>query len=385
MSFFESQIQKLQLNVDVSFGLDSLAQLVAEKKIRSAILITSASFARRGIAARIVEELSPLKVHTLANVSANPKIEEIETQFSEFSDINPDLLIALGGGSVIDSAKALSRRFSLSSKLSLMEHLQHSEAVATLASIPIIAIPTTSGTGSEVTPFATVWSQEFSKKFSVTGLDLLPINVILDPRLTDSLPKEVTLSSGLDTVSHALESFWNKNRSEESSRFAIGSLELSLTSLPKLMNDLNDPDARDRMMLSSFLGGLAIAQTKTAIAHAMSYPLTAIFGIPHGIACSFALPQILEFNAEISTKEFIELANRLNYQGITEFSDGLQELLNICNVGEEVSKHLNGKHELMEVIDQMQDPARAGNNLREVTANDLRGILADATTRLNVS
>jgi alcohol dehydrogenase len=265
-----------------------------------------------------------------------------------------------------------------------MEFLKQNQVANLVDTVPIIAVPTTSGTGSEVTPFASVWSLELSKKFSISGTDLLPINVILDPRLTDSLPKNVTLSSGMDTISHALESLWNRNRTEESSRYAIRSLELSLKSLPKLMEDLSDSESRDKMLLSSFLGGLAIAQTRTALAHSISYPLTAKHGVPHGIACSFALPQILAFNAEKEPNYFNDLAMKFNFKNAEDFARSIQQLLEFCKIQEELLKNLAGKQDIINLIGEMLDPTRAGNNIREAKTEDIGKIIEKAAEMLRL-
>jgi len=384
MNLLVDQLNGLPFANHVDFGLESLPLLVLEKRKKSLVLITSSSFVNKGVIARIIDQLFPLDIHVISNVSANPKIEEIEAQFGVIRNLNPDLFIALGGGSVIDTAKALARRFSISPKISLMEFLQQNQVANLANTVPIIAVPTTSGTGSEVTPFASVWSLEFSKKFSISGPDLLPINVILDPRLTDSLPKNVTLSSGMDTISHALESLWNRNRTEDSSRYAIKSLELSLNSLPKLMEDLNDTESRDKMLLSSFLGGLAIAQTRTALAHSISYPLTAKHGVPHGIACSFALPQILAFNAEKEPKYFNDLAMKFNFKNVEEFAQSIQQLLEFCKIQEELLKNLAGKQDVINLIGEMLDPTRAGNNVREAKTEDIRKIIEKAAEMLRL-
>lgn len=384
MNLLADQLNGLPFANHVDFGLESLPLLVLEKRKKSLVLITSSSFVNKGVIARIIDQLFPLDIHVISNVSANPKIEEIEAQFGVIRNLNPDLFIALGGGSVIDTAKALARRFSISPKISLMEFLQQNQVANLANTVPIIAVPTTSGTGSEVTPFASVWSLEFSKKFSISGPDLLPINVILDPRLTDSLPKNVTLSSGMDTISHALESLWNRNRTEESSRYAIKSLELSLNSLPRLMEDLNDTESRDKMLLSSFLGGLAIAQTRTALAHSISYPLTAKHGVPHGIACSFALPQILAFNAEKEPKYFNDLAMKFNFKNVEEFAQSIQQLLEFCKIQEELLKNLAGKQDVINLIGEMLDPTRAGNNDREAKTEDIRKIIEKAAEMLRL-
>ena len=384
MNYIKNSISEIKHDKQVLFGLDSLSKLILEKQFVSVILVTSNGFVQRKTVSRIVSSLDDVKIHLIANVSTNPKIEEIEKQFDEVQNLNPDVLIALGGGSAIDTAKALVRRFSLPPRMDLMEYLKDPKLPTLKSTIPIVAVPTTSGSGSEVTPFASIWSQALSRKFSVVGFDLIPSVVVLDSNLTHTLPREVTISSGLDTVSHALESLWNRNCSEESSIFAIKSLELSLKSLPRLVNDLSDTESRDHMMLSSFLGGMAIARTQTALAHSISYPLTAHLGIPHGIACSFALPQILSFNAQVDPDKFERLANNFGYKGAEELSNGLQSLLNLVNVREVLLKYSGTKEIFFDLVSEMIDPMRAGNNLRDVSESNIKLLLESSLDKLQI-
>ncbi len=384
MNYVKNNISGIKLDNEVLFGIDSLSKLIQEKQFMNVILVTSNGFVQRKTVSRIVSSLNCVKIHVIANVSTNPKIEEIEKQFNEIQNLNPDVLIALGGGSAIDTAKALVRRFSLPPQMDLMEYLKDPKSLTLKSTIPIVAVPTTSGSGSEVTPFASIWSQALSRKFSVVGSDLVPSVVVLDSNLTHTLPREVTISSGLDTVSHALESLWNRNCSEESISFAIKSLELSLESLPRLANDLRDTESRDHMMLSSFLGGMAIAKTQTALAHSISYPLTAHLGIPHGIACSFALPQILTFNAQVDPDKFEILADNFCFKGTEEFSIGLQSLLNLLNVREVLMQYSETKENFFDLIGEMIDPMRAGNNLRDVTEPDIKLLLEISLDKLQV-
>ena len=158
------------------------------------------------------------------------------------------------------------------------------------------AIPTTSGTGAEVTPFATVWDHTNHKKHSLAGPHMYPRSALLDPSLTLSLPSEETLHTGLDATSHALESLWNHNRTPVSSVFAMRALSLIVDVLPSALEAPGDINHRSSMQEASLLAGLAISQTRTATAHAVSYPLTSHFDVPHGLACSFTLPVLLAAN-----------------------------------------------------------------------------------------
>jgi phosphonate metabolism-associated iron-containing alcohol dehydrogenase len=158
----------------------------------------------------------------------------------------------------------------------------------------LIAVPTTSGTGSEVTGWATVWHRAAGKKYSLHLPETWPEAALVDPELTLSLPAGPTLASGLDALSHALESIWNIHANPVSDGHAVGAARLVLETLPKLMLDLRDAELRRRMALAALTAGLAFSNTRTALAHSISYDMTIHHGLPHGIACSFTLGMVLE-------------------------------------------------------------------------------------------
>ncbi|WP_413813784.1 iron-containing alcohol dehydrogenase, partial [Rhizobium sp. Root482] len=142
------------------------------------------------------------------------------------------------------------------------------------APLPCYVVPTTSGTGAEVTPFATVWDETTNTKYSLANADMFPVAAILDPELTIDMPREVTLATGLDAISQALESVWNRSCNAITFGWAISSLRLSLSALGKVANTPDDLQARSDMAQASLLAGLCISHTRTALAHSMSYPIT---------------------------------------------------------------------------------------------------------------
>ena len=158
----------------------------------------------------------------------------------------------------------------------------------------LIAIPTTAGTGSEVTPWATIWDQAAGQKYSLHQECTWPEAAVIDADLMISLPAGATLASGLDALSHALEAIWNVNRNPVSMSLAVQSARRTLATLPALMRDLHNPQLRSDMAEAALLAGLAFSNTKTALAHSLSYDITLQHGVPHGIACSFSLPLVLE-------------------------------------------------------------------------------------------
>jgi alcohol dehydrogenase len=163
----------------------------------------------------------------------------------------------------------------------------------TSAIVPIIAVPTTSGTGSEVTHWATVWDSANGNKYSLAHPLLYPEAAVLDPALIVGAPRGLTLATGLDSLSHALESIWNVNANPVSANFAVEAAREIIETLPRLLDNLGDVELRARQARASLLAGFAFSQTKTALAHNISYDITLKTGLIHGVACSFSLPIVM--------------------------------------------------------------------------------------------
>ncbi|MBN8956980.1 MAG: phosphonoacetaldehyde reductase [Rhizobiales bacterium] len=227
------------------------------------------------------------------DVAPNPDCRLLTAQCRRFAEASSraEVIVALGGGSVIDSAKVFAaaggdftwvRRF-----------LETKDGADALTATPIIAVPTTAGTGSEVTCWATVWDEANEKKYSLARPSLYPEAALIDPLLMCGKPRALTISTGLDALSHALESLWNVNANPVSANHAVAAARRIIDTMPKLAGDLDNVALRSDMAIASLSAGLAFSNTKTAIAHSLSYPLTLRHNLPHGIACSFSLPMIL--------------------------------------------------------------------------------------------
>lgn len=339
-------------------------------------LVTSAGFTRRGVVGRIQATLGDRLVGVLDDVNPNPDVLDIDTQARKLRALSPDCILALGGGSSMDTAKALARLLPQPERMTLAGHFRDGEKLQPARALPIVTIPTTSGTGAEVTPFGTVWDFEKGRKYSVTGDDLYSTVAILDPELTVGLPEDVTVSSGLDAVSHALESAWNRNASPITLGLVAKSLQLSLPALPRLKNAPDDIEARGAMMQASLLAGLAISQTRTALAHSISYPLTTAFNLPHGVACSFTLPVLMRFNAEADDGRLRDLARAVGYESVALFAAGLQAMFHQLGVAELFSRYVTDSQAVLALGDKMFTPGRADNNLRDATGEDVQQIVA---------
>ncbi|MBF0409186.1 MAG: phosphonoacetaldehyde reductase [Candidatus Riflebacteria bacterium] len=280
------------------------------------LLVTTPGFTRRGLTKLLVDKIDSDRMLVCDNVTPNPDLTDLESLINEYRPLNIKTIIAVGGGSALDTAKVLSVAIPSSYKNPLTETLKDGKSQLWNESLPVICVPTTSGTGAEVTPFATVWDKKSGRKHSVYGESVFPRYALLDPSLTATLDEDNRLYPGLDCISHSLESLWNKNRTAASIANALFSLELALKSLPETMKNPGDLDARRNLQHASLLAGLAISQTKTAIAHSISYPLTLYYNIPHGLAASFTLKAILRsiktdiFVSEGRIEEILQLLSK---------------------------------------------------------------------------
>ena len=276
--------------VPVRFGAGVFAELAQRLRGRPYVLLTYPQPRFAALATTLAEAASEPRL-LLDGVRPNPTLEQIEELAEPLRRLRkPAVLVALGGGSVIDSAK-VAAVLAATPGLSLEALLAQPAAVA--RAWPLIAVPTTAGTGSEVTPWATVWDPAHDRKHSLNRPDLYPELALVDPELTLGLPRELTLQTGLDALSHALESLWNHNANVYSRALAVAAARGVLDTLPCLLGRLHDLELRTRQAEASLLAGLAFAQTRTALAHELSYPMTLRHGVPHGIACSFSLPQVM--------------------------------------------------------------------------------------------
>jgi phosphonate metabolism-associated iron-containing alcohol dehydrogenase len=281
--------------VDTRFGWGSLQQLAAITQQHKVALVTFPEARGLGLVARIEELLGERLVYVIEDVQPNPDVAHLRDTYEHFWADADDcsMVIAVGGGSAIDTAKALivgteSGRFD-----ELLALLATGKPFVPARSKQLIAAPTTAGTGSEVTPWATIWDSASLKKYSLHLDCTWPKVAIIDPQLMLTVPASVTVSTGLDALSHALESIWNVNANPISDTFAIAAIADILDCLPRLLRDLSSQELRIRMALAALKAGMAFSNTKTALAHSISYEMTLRHGLPHGIACSFTLPLVL--------------------------------------------------------------------------------------------
>lgn len=342
--------------------LETLAQYV---KPHHVLLVTTPGFLKRGVVQRVKDILSGHQVTVWDGVKPNSDLQDLDAASANLRGLGVECVVGLGGGSALDAAKVLSSTIPGSPEISLRQVFSGAAASHWVLRLPLIAIPTTSGTGAEVTPFATVWDHAAHKKHSLAGEFVYPDLALLDATLTLSLGEEDTLYPALDAFSHALESLWNKNHTPVSRAYAFQALALSNAALPQVMHDFGNLGARRDLQTASILAGLAISQTRTAIAHSISYPLTSHFGVPHGLACSFTLPALLQKN----------ISTLAHHSGEQRVLNETLKIIEALDLRKRIATYANPQ-QLVAVSSEMFTPGRADNYAGQ-SLGDLTILLKD--------
>lgn len=282
--------------VQVTFGPGAVDGLAAALGERTAVLVTFPEAAGFGWIDRISAILGARLTGVIGGIAPNPDLSDLAPLHERFwrEYAGAGAIVAVGGGSVLDSAKVLCIDAPSGDFAEIARAMATGASFAPRRAKPLIMVPTTAGTGSEVTPWATVWDRAGDRKYSLHLRETWPEAAVVDPELSGSAPPSVTLQSGLDALSHSLEAIWNRNANPVSDSLAVAAARRMLDTLPRLMRLPGDRGLRESAALAALEAGLAFSNTRTALAHSISYPLTLRHGLPHGIACSFTLPQVLE-------------------------------------------------------------------------------------------
>lgn len=323
------------------------------------------------------------EVHWVDSVRENPGLADLQAEIDRLTNCRFDAVLGFGGGSALDSAKVLKVALSPACRThALSALLSQPDLHARADPKPLYLVPTTAGTGSEATPFATVWDHGERKKLSLAGPAVWPSAAFVDGELTDSVPADVTVSTGLDALNQAAESIWNKNANSITLGYATRALRLGFDALPVLAGKNGDQHgARDQMAEASLLAGLAISHTRTALCHSISYPITAHFGVSHGLACAFTMPAVLRYNLQAEDGRFADLAQALTgsraLDGLVRKFDDLHVELEVRSRVREMVPGFDALHALK---DEMYTPGRADNNLQGVDDERLGALLEAAWT-----
>ena len=279
-------------------AINSLAKVLRRIAPQKMFLVTGrASYASSGAEAVLTRILQPYQVYRFCEFEPNPKITDVERGLALFQQQRFNVVIAVGGGSVLDVAKLI--RIFAAQEASPVEVVKHGENIQRRG-VPLIVIPTTSGGGSEATHFAVVYLDK--AKYSVAHEYVLPDVAIVDPDLSHSMSPKLTAVTGMDALSQAAESFWCVNSTEESKADAREAIRLIVDNLEKAVHEPSS-ESRYAMSKAAHLAGRAINVSKTTAPHAVSYAMTSYFGVPHGHAVSLTLGEFLVYNSQVSNQD----------------------------------------------------------------------------------
>lgn len=355
----------------VVFGpgkLDSLGTEAAALGSKRVLIVTDPGLARTGSVSRATHSLQEagLYVSVFDQVRENPTTEDVSLCVETAREASVDLIVGLGGGSSLDTAKGCNFLYTNGGRMQDYWGV----GKARLPMLPFIAIPTTSGTGSECQSFALIADVETHAKMACGDKKTSAAVAILDPELTVTMPRKVTAHTGIDAIAHALETAVSRSRSAISLAYSLAAWKLLNAGLEKVLQNPEDLAARAQMQLGAAFAGTAIENSMLGIAHSCANPLTAYFGIVHGQAVGSMLPYVIEFNRRDSSSSNI-------YDSLVEnisVEDRVRELLTISSMGKNL-RELGVEESKFSVL--AEDAARqwtAQFNPVAVTAEDLEAI-----------
>lgn len=288
-------MQKFKINTEVCFGEDALSAL-NDINATNAVIFTDAFLAKTGVSDKIASYMTNCKnIKVYSDIKPDPPVELIAQALKFLMDANADTVVALGGGSSIDAAK---------STVLIARKQMNRE-------IPLIAIPTTSGTGSEVTSFAVITDKEAGVKYPLVSDSLLPERAILAEELVESVPAQITSDTGFDVLTHALEAYISTAANDFSDAMAEKALELAFEYLPRAYKNGSDKVAREKMHTASCLAGMAFNAVSLGVNHGIAHALGAHFHIPHGRANGMLLPYVMWYNAGLDGNAIDRTVTRL--------------------------------------------------------------------------
>ena len=357
--------------VSVIFADDIVGKITAllrDRKDASVLLMSYDWFQQSETYLQLEKQISHLT--GFFDIEENPSFDSCQCAIDFAHQLSPDVIVAVGGGSVIDTAKVV--RAALYKECQGI-HKVFDETMPGKQKTTFFALPTTHGTGSEVTQWATIWDKKNKKKHSLSEVENYPDYAIYSPELMKDLPLTVALTSTLDALSHAFESIWNKNRNPMSTGYAIEAIDLIISNLNRLDGNTLLED-RKPFIIASLYAGLAFSNTKTAAAHSISYPLTAYFNVPHGIACSMPLFPLLKINQSAIQTELDELFCRLKVKSVDELWAKIEA--GIANkIPFRLSEFGVKKGALQDLVDLSFTKGRMDNNIIKLSKKDVHYVL----------
>ena len=312
---------RFMLNETSYHGYGAITEIANEAKARGfskAFVCSDPDLIRFGVTKKVTDILDEngLSYDIYSDIKANPTIENVQNGVAAFKASGADYIVAIGGGSSMDTAKAIGIIIANPE----FEDVRSLEGVAPTKKpcVPIIAVPTTAGTAAEVTINYVITDVERKRKFVCVDPHDMPVVAVVDPDMMSSMPKGLTASTGMDALTHAIEGYTTKGAWEMSDMFHLKAIEIISRSLRGAV--ANEKAGREGMALGQYIAGMGFSNVGLGIAHSMAHTLGAVYDTPHGVACAMMLPIVMDFNKETTGEKYREIARAMGVKGVDEMS-----------------------------------------------------------------
>ena len=313
---------RIMLNETSYHGAGAIQEIVTEAKARGfqkALICSDPDLIQFKVTTRITDLLDAagLAYQIYSGIKANPTIENVKEGVQAFKDAGADYIIAVGGGSSMDTSKAIGIIIANPE----FEDVRSLEGTAPTRKpcVPIIAVPTTAGTAAEVTINYVITDVERKRKFVCVDPHDMPIVAVVDPEMMASMPKGLTASTGMDALTHAIEGYITKGAWEMTDMFHLKAIEIIAKSLRGAVE--NTPEGREGMALGQYIAGMGFSNVGLGIVHSMAHGLSALYDTPHGVACAIILPTGLEYNKPVAGKRYRAIGKAMQVPGIDNMTD----------------------------------------------------------------
>jgi len=309
-------VNRIILNETSYHGAGAIANVATEAKARGfkkAFVVTDPDLLKFGVSQKVLDVLDKdnLAYEVYSNVKANPTIENVQTGVEAFKNSGADYIVAIGGGSAMDTAKAIG----IIVENPEFADVRSLEGVAPTKNkaVPTIAIPTTAGTAAEVTINYVITDVEKNRKFVCVDTHDIPVVAIIDPDMMSSMPKGLTAATGMDALTHAIEGFITKAAWDMTDMFHLKAIEIISKNLRGAVE--NTPEGREGMALGQYVAGMGFSNVGLGIVHSMAHPLGAVYDTLHGVANAIILPTVMEYNAEATGDKYKYIAAAMGVEG----------------------------------------------------------------------
>ena len=312
---------RIMLNETSYHGSGAIQEIATEAKahgFKKALVCSDPDLIKFGVTAKVTDILDKngLEYELYSEIKPNPTIDNVKHGVETFKKSGADYLIAIGGGSSMDTSKAIGIIIANPE----FEDVRSLEGVAPTKKpcVPIIAVPTTAGTAAEVTINYVITDVERKRKFVCVDPHDMPIIAIVDPDMMLSMPKGLTASTGMDALTHAIEGYTTKAAWEMTDMFHLKAIEIIARSLRSAV--ANEKEGREGMALGEYIAGMGFSNVGLGIAHSMAHTLGAVYDTPHGVACAMMLPIVMEYNADCTGEKYREIARAMGVKGVDDMS-----------------------------------------------------------------